>query len=542
MKIFRVRFFCLFAILIPIVLSFPEKGFAYPGFSRSYDFPCAFCHIQWPKLNDNGNIFKDRGFMLSTTGRGNGLDMTFSDPENQNYFPVGFRMSESYDMSAVNGVLSGQKTNGGWANGANSQNPWSLESGGLLNPWISYWVEPGFRAGGSFGITKLWIRFDDLFHSTWLNLYAGQESVDSPFSAHRSVSIGTASPYTMYDYQPGTAEIVTNSGAQNAGFSFVNPVGAYFDGDRFQMGQSVTSIRYFGYQFENGCGTRRSFSVNPCETRLDVSFIPNSSLYSSSNSQGVSGGSAAQTAATPPVYSLNSSPNNGFSYFVHLTQSFGGWGATSGERVGLFSYVGEGSSAGVSGGNSPATVFSREGVDFSLNPVPRGGLNLFGAWEIVQDPTGMIQVNPSFLGSAIPVSGLSYMTWFVEADWQPDFSGFLPSDGTGSNMISAIYNQLNMIEQPAFSGGNRVELPGNFNDVLSFTLLDRYSLWQSERAAVSVYAQYQWLLNDGVSGLLGGFSSNGVQMGGNHQTASYPGSLFGNVTASNFSLGVDFAY
>ncbi len=65
--------------------------------------------------------------MLSTTGRGNGLDMTFSDPENQNYFPVGFRMSESYDMSAVNGVLSGQKTNGGWANGANSQNPWSLE-------------------------------------------------------------------------------------------------------------------------------------------------------------------------------------------------------------------------------------------------------------------------------------------------------------------------------------------------------------------------------------------------------------------------------
>ncbi|EQD62264.1 hypothetical protein B1B_07341, partial [mine drainage metagenome] len=60
-------------------------------------------------------------------------------------------------------------------------------------------------------------------------------------------------------------------------FLFVNPVGAYFDGDRFQMSQSVTSIRTFGYQFENGCGTRRSFSMNPCETRLDVSFIPNSS-------------------------------------------------------------------------------------------------------------------------------------------------------------------------------------------------------------------------------------------------------------------------
>ncbi|EQD47311.1 hypothetical protein B1A_14368, partial [mine drainage metagenome] len=70
--------------------------------------------------------------------------------------------------------LPEKKENGGWANGANSQNPWSLESGGLLNPWISYWVEPGFLSGGIFGITKLWIRFDDIFHSTWMNLYVGQ--------------------------------------------------------------------------------------------------------------------------------------------------------------------------------------------------------------------------------------------------------------------------------------------------------------------------------------------------------------------------------
>ena len=480
--------------------------------------------------------------MLSTTGRGNGLDMGFSDPVNQNYFPVGFRMSESYDMSSVNGVLSGKNTNGGWSNGANSQNPWSLESGGLLNPWISYWVEPGYLVGGNFGITKLWVRLDDLLHSTWFNVYAGQSSVDSPFSSHRSVSIGTASPYTMYDYQPGTAEVVTNSGAQNAGFSFANPIGAYFDGDRFQMGQSVTSIRYFGYQFENGCGTRRSFSLNPCETRLDVSFMPNSSLYSSSNSPGVSGSSASQDPLSPSTYSLNIAENNGFSYFVHLTQSFGGWGATSGERIGLFSYVGEGSSMGSVGGNAPSTIFNREGVDISLNPIPRGGLNLFGAWEIVRDPAGMIQSNPDFMGSSIPASGLSYMTWFVEADWQPNFGGMFSSDGTGSNMISVIYNQLDMIEQPVFSGGNQIALPGNFNDVLSFTILDRYGLWQSERTAVSLYAQYQWLFDAGVSGLLSGFASNGAQMSGNRQVSSYPGALFGNVTASNFSIGVDFAY
>ncbi len=512
---------------------------AYPGFSRNYDFPCSFCHIQWPKLNDNGNIFKDRGFMLSTTGRGNGLDMMFAQPDDQSYFPIGFRMSESYDMSSVGGVYNGSSSNGGWANGAHAPTPWSLESGGLLNPWISYWVEPGMIVPGTFGITKLWVRFDDLLHTTWLNLYAGQSSVDSPFSAHRSLFIGTNSPYTMYDYQPGTAEVVTNGGPENAGFSFVNPVGAYFDGDRFQMGQSMTSIRYFGYQFENGCGTRRSFSLNPCETRVSISVIPNSSLYSSINEPGVSSGSSTLSASG---YALTTAPNNGFSTFIHVTQSLGGWGATSGERIGLFSYVGEGSSTGVAGGNAPSTVFSREGIDLSVNPLPRGVLNLFGAAEIVQDPTGMIQANPAILGAASPVSGVSYMTWFVEADWQPELFGLFPGDGTGSNMISLIYNQLNMMQQPSFSGGNRVALPGDFNNVLSFTLLDRYGLWQTEQTAVSLYIQYQWMLDEGVSGVLSGFESNGTPVSGNQTTLSHPSFLFGNVTASNFSLGVDFAY
>jgi hypothetical protein len=41
---------------------------------------------------------------------------------------------------------------------------------------------------------------------------------------------------------------------------------------------------------------------------------------------------------------------------------------------------------------------------------------------------------------------------------------------------------------------------------------------------------------------LGGFGSNGVQMSGHDPFPLSPGSLFGNVTASNFSLGVDFAY
>jgi len=55
-----------------------------------------------------------------------------------------------------------------------------------------------------------------------------------------------------------------------------------------------------------------------------------------------------------------------------------------------------------------------------------GGLNIFGAWEIVQDPTGMIEANPGLLGTGVgtATSGLQYMTWLVQADWQPTFGGF----------------------------------------------------------------------------------------------------------------------
>ena len=99
-------------ILLIIVLIFIEticfdlkhKAWAYAGFSRSYNLPCEFCHIQWPKLSDQGEFFKDRGFMLSTTGKGNGLDMMFSRPEESDYFPIGFHMSMAYGGQAIQGV------------------------------------------------------------------------------------------------------------------------------------------------------------------------------------------------------------------------------------------------------------------------------------------------------------------------------------------------------------------------------------------------------------------------------------------------------
>ena len=566
-----MMFVSLFALASVAVFFQPKSAHAYPGFARKYNFPCAFCHIQWPRLGDTGHFFKDRGFMMSSTGKANGLDMMFEKPGNQNYFPIGFHMSMAYYGSQVNGVangnaqfaggtpagytttcssggtnctttatsasnntsMSGTNANsGGWASGPGSNTIWDIESGGLINNWISFWVQPG--GGGSpgpnFGIVKLWVRFDDLFNTTWANLYVGKTSLDVPVSNQRAMAIGTGAPFTMYDFQPGTPEVANNGGVAST-WAFASSLGLYNDADGMDFLNDQTSIRYFGYHIgsPSACMTQKAFSIDPCETRVSVSFIPNSSLY----------GQTYFNAQSPNGNPMGT--NDGFSYFLHLTQSFGGWGRTNGERIGFFALVGEGSEAPSSGagGSTPYTTYSRLGVDVMTNPIPNGGLNIDGAWEIVNDPTGLITANSALMpGVGQATSGVEYMTWWISANWQPTFGGFFSQSGTNSNLIELIYNQLNMMQQPTFAN-QTAALPGNYDNVLAFTLLDRYWLWGSDRADISLFAQYQYMINYGVSGALNALSAGS---GGTIAGVNAGGSYFGNVEANNFSVGIDFAY
>nr|AEQ75436.1 cytochrome 572 [Leptospirillum ferriphilum] len=551
-----LMFLSFFALASVAIFFSPKTASAFPGFARKYNFPCSFCHIQWPRLADTGHFFKDRGFMLSTTGKANGLDMMFQDPKNQNYFPIGFHMSMAYYGSAVNGAGNANQTsggalavggnpalanNGGWANGPGTNTAWDLESGGLLNPWISFWVQPG--AGGTpigFGLVKLWVRFDDLLNSTWLNLYVGKTSVDMVSSNQRAMAIGTGAPFTMYDYQPGLPEVENNGGTST--YSFLYSGGLYTDGDIFKFLNDATSIRYFGYHMEGSgeaCATQKAFSLDPCETRINVNFLPNTTLYSGSGFSGIGNG-GNQALGFDATNAGGGFPNNGFSFMTHVTQSFGGWGRTNGERIGAFALVGNASAlpaTGAAGGTNATSTYTRFGVDVMLNPLPNGNLNIVGAWEIVSDPTGMIEANTALMPNAgATTSGLQYMTWFTQVNWQPTFGGFFSQSGTNSNLIEFIYNQLNMTQQPTFSGTG--DLPGNFDNVLAFTLLDRYWLWGSDRADISLFAQYQYMVNYGVSGVLNGLAS----ASGQFHAGNYGAGYFGDVEANNFSVGLDFTY
>ena len=512
----------------------PAKAQAFPGFARKYNFPCTFCHIAWPKLSDQGNYFHDRGFMLSTTGRGNGLDMMAFQPQNQNYWPLAWRTTVGYTGTVLNGIAGDPAGNGSHANGgyAGTGNTTGVDflSGGLLNSYTSWWLVPTVPADGTFQIESAWVRFDNLLNTSWLNLKVGKSAMDAPFSVHRSLQL--VFPYAMYNYVPGTPWIASEAAAGGTG---VLPLAAYFDADQFAMANHHYGLQYFGYQFENGCGTTKGFSLDPCETRLTLEFLVNSQPNGQNNDFN---GFTPQPNGANTQYNY---ANNGFSYYAHLTQSFGGWGATNGERIGLFALVGEESplpGAGV-GNTNPQVVFNREGFDLAANPIPNGGLNIFGAFEVAQDPTGLISINPTF-GAGATQSGAEYMSWFLEADWMPTFGGLFKTAGSGSNMIAFLYNQVNMLQQPTFTGMQN--LPGDFGNVLSFDITDRYWLWASNRTDVTLHFEYQFMLNYGVGssvdalGNITGFNHT-TTTAGNFSTGS-----FYNAESSNFLVGIDFAY
>lgn len=558
-----VMLFLSFFALVSVGMYFaPKNASAFPGFARKYNFPCTFCHISWPKLGDQGNFFHDRGFMLSTTGRGNGLDMMAFQPNNQNYWPIAWRTTVGYTGGFSNGVAgnsgTGSVSNGGYAGGGATANVDFL-SGGLLNSYTSWWLVPTLavgqpvNGGGSFELESAWVRFDNLFNTSWLNIKIGKSAIDQPFSTHRALQLVVPSPYVFDAYQPGTAYMAANF--TGAGLSSLVPTAAYFDADQFAFATHHYAFSYFGYQFENGCGTTKGWSWDPCESRLSIAFMPNGDFYGQNTSfNGGAPDASSFTNTGQTGFAGTSNPtnytNNGFSYFIHATQSFGGWGSTNGERIGAFALVGwEAPFPGAIGNSNPQNIFNREGIDLAANPIPNGGLNIFGTWEIAQDPSGLLVANPYILGTSTAAfttatSGAEYMTWYIEADWMPTFGGLFKTAGAGSNMISLTYNQLVNLQQPVFAG-QTVQLPGDWNNVLSFDLTDSYWLWASNRTDITLRFEYLFMINYGVGSSVNATSGNFTGMGGGGSalgTFAAGGGQFFDAESNNFLVAVDFAY
>jgi hypothetical protein len=175
---------------------------AIPAFARKYGMPCSACHEAWPKLNNFGQTFKDNGYQM-----GNDRDAPiFQQPA---YWPIALRITPNWHRESVNrtdidnpasGITEGQLTTHGF-----DLSGMDMLTAGTLAKNISFLLVPSADETGAFHFESANVRFDNLFHSSWLNVKVGKFELDNVISEKRMLTLsGNGGYYQGYHFQPVT--------------------------------------------------------------------------------------------------------------------------------------------------------------------------------------------------------------------------------------------------------------------------------------------------------------------------------------------------
>lgn len=450
------RFFLWFFTGLSIFFSIPltaEQALAIPAFARKYNFPCSVCHLpSFPKLNDFGNMFRDRGYQLLGE-----QDLPTSEHLTNGYWPVSLRTTVGYQYANLRKVGDGIPGDpaSNIAIGSFGFTGLDILSFGILARDISFGVvltpglaSAGFDSGSTESDSNLeaaFLKLDNLFHSDYLlNLKVGKYELDLPFSEKRSPTINT--PFVMYHYMAGTPYTTVLA---SPGLLLTQ---AYPNPNDFALGDNHPGLELAGIKATPGDGFFR-YSLNA---------LSNSDV----NTGGTGGGRK-----------LN--------FYGHATQSFAGYGVVSGQRIGVFGAYGEAptvpnpacaaanpTAPGICGaagrGGQP---FNRVGGDVSLTAFSQ--LNLFGAYMHANDSKKLF--------ASQGISGAQNAVWngaFAGLDYNPvQIPAWL---------FSYRYDVIRNSRQgdPTFAK--------SFNDVNSHTVMARYNFNISTRVDTTLHAEYNY--------------------------------------------------
>jgi len=428
----------------------PRAG-AIPAFARKYDFACNVCHVpSFPKLNDFGNLFRDHGYQLGTD-----QELPTWEGLTKGYWPVSFRTTVGYQLQSKGGLLNATSGVGDVTSTSGSFGFTGLDilSFGILHRDITFGIvftpalgSAGFGTSPSDGdLESAFIKLDNLQrfiglgeNNYLMNFKVGKYELDLPFSEKRSPTLNTT--FLIYHYIAGMP--VVGGGLPG----ITNP-------NDFQLGENHPGAELAGIAptaFTNGY------------FRYSVNALSNSDV-----NKGQTGGGRA------------------FQFYGHVTQSFGGYGVVSGQRIGLYGMAGQAptipNAAGLAGGtgenNQP---FSRAGVDASLTW--GGQVNVFGTWMVAKDSQKLFLNNPNvtLVGNA------------QEAHWN---GGFGEIDYNPVQLPKWLfiyrYDWITNTQQP--DGG--LTLPdgrvvGNFNNAQQHTVGVRYNLHISTRTDFALHLEY----------------------------------------------------
>lgn len=467
----------LFAFVSYELSALVPRANAIPAFARKYNFACNVCHVPgFPKLNDFGNLFRDQGYQLGTDN-----DLPTFEGITMGFWPVSFRTTVGYQVADTRVQGQGLTTSGFGFTGLD------ILSFGTLHRNIAFGVvytpglkEAGFGTGSSLNDNNIESGFVRLMNlerflggannTYWVNLKVGKYELDVPFSEKRSPTLNTQ--FVMYHYVAGTPYTTVQNGLLNV----PGLTNTYANASVFGLGDNQPGLELTGIVKTDLTGGFFRYSLNMLTTN---------------------GGSF-------------SGDNGGFGrsayFYGHVTQSFGGYGIVTGQRIGAFVVAGNAPTkcpASVGGGTTigtgctgafPGTAtqgepFTRVGGDISLTF--DGQWNLFGAFVHAVDSSNLISTqNGGANAAGFPnFQNASWNGGFVELDWYPTV---LPFVGTPGWLFSYRYDVIRNVRQgdPTFAK--------TYNDVDSQTAMIRYFIHQSTRTDLALHAEYNWYKDKGV--------------------------------------------
>lgn len=445
-------------ILIAILLSMLGMGttpsaHALPAFARKYGLRCSACHESWPMLNYFGQKFKDNGYQLMN-------DRDAPIWQNASYWPITLRMTPFWSRESVNKVAVDSAPSGEQKITTTGFNLGGLDilTMGTLEKNFSFQLVPSSEETGEFHFEAVNVRFDNLFHSPWLNVKVGKFELDSFISEKRTLTL-------------------SGSGGDYQLFHFI-PVG---DGNIFgQVGDNQLGVEWMGHSDNDR--TRLSAAVfSSTDGNVDLPYGQNS--YSA-----FFAGSQAFSAGKLGVQRIGGYAMYGVAPTTYLTSGGvpipgSGIGNKTFSRVGfegLF-YLGQ---------HLDFQVFTQHGSDSAW----------FGACygDII---TGTCDPASQNNTTGVLPAGARNPTWngaFVETHYvySPQLTIFQRSEWI-------------RMSQQAFATN-----PSNLGDIDNYVVGYRYNPFMTSRAGFAFYNEYSWIRQRGTSPVTAtDLSSNSLMLG-----------------------------
>jgi hypothetical protein len=433
-----------------LILSCSQSANALPAFARKYGLRCSACHESWPMLNYFGQKFKDNGYQLMN-------DKDAPIWQNASYWPITLRITPFWSRESINKIpadtstgLASLTTTGFNLGGLD------ILTGGTLEKNISFLLVPSSDENGAFHFESANVRFDNLFHSPWLNVRVGKFELDSFISEKRTLTLsGAGGGYQLFHFIP------------------VN------DGNIFgQLGDNQLGVEWMGHSFNDR--TRLSAAVfSSTDGNPDVPYGQNSytAFFAGSQAFGTGKlgtqriGGYAMFGVAPTIYLTAGDPIPG-----------SGTGNKSFSRVGfegLF-YLGP---------HLDFQVFTQHGSDDAWFGACFGDI-ITGTCDPANNPNG---------GNGLP-AGFRNPTWngaFVETHfvWNPQFTIFQRSE----------WVRMSQQADPA--------APSNLGNIDTYVFGYRYNPFMTSRAGFAIHNEYSWIRQRGTAPDNGDLSSSSLMLG-----------------------------